>query len=278
MTDVMAIYDREVTQRLAELREFAARGGLEPAIGILADCVAAGGVIQSFGTGHSQAFAMEVAGRAGGLIPTHAIDLRDLVLFGLRPPTALAGAEFERDNTVADQLYDLYDIRPVDAFVIASNSGANGSIVGLALRAKREGHPVIAVTSLRHSQAVVSKHPSGKRLFEVADVVLDNLAPYGDSTLDLVGDVKVGPVSSITAAYLAQLLTIGVAARLQAAGVTPPLYISANIPGGDEHNNVFEEQLGVRIKPFAHLDEMRAGIAARVDQQMAPEGGANENK
>jgi len=274
MTDVMALYDREITQRLAALREFAAGGGLDQAVGILADCLAAGGVIQSFGTGHSQAFAMEIAGRAGGFIPTHAIDLKDLVLFGLRPLSAMAGAEFERDDTVADQLYDLYDIRPEDAFVIASNSGANGSIVGLALRAKREGHPVIAVTSLQHSQAVVSKHPSGKRLFEVADVVLDNLAPYGDSTLDSASGIKVGPVSSITAAYLAQLLTVGVAARLQAAGITPPMYISANIPGGDEHNKAFEEQFGVRIKPFAHLDEMRAGIAARLDHQITPEGGA----
>ena len=263
MADVMDGFDAEVTSRLRTLHELAAKGGLDAAIDIMATSLANDGVIQAFGTGHSQAFAMEIAGRAGGFIPTHAIRLQDLVLLGSRPLSALEGSEFERDHTVADQLYDLYDIRPQDAFIIASNSGANGSTVGLALRAKSEGHPVIAVTSLEHSNGVVSKHPSGKRLFEVADVVLDNLAPFGDATLDASSGVKMGAVSSITAAYLAQLLTVGTAAKLEAAGVFPPMYISANIPGGDEHNHELEDKYGARIKPFAHLDAVRAMIAAR---------------
>jgi len=263
---VMDEFDREVTMRLARLRDIAATGGLEPAIDIFTDCLANGGVIQAFGTGHSQAFAMEIAGRAGGFIPTHPLKLEDLVLLGGWPVSALGGSELERDSTVADQLYDLYDIRPEDAFIIASNSGANGSTVGLALRAKKEGHPVIAVTSLLHTAAVVSKHPSGKRLCDVADVVLDNLAPYGDATMDTDGGIKVGAVSSITAAYLAQLLTVGTVARLAATGIEPPLYISANIPGGDEHNHALEAALGARIKPYAHLDEMSAPSGPRVSR------------
>jgi len=256
VTTVLDEFDHEVTTRLARLHEFAASGGLEPAIDIFAGCLSRGGVVQAFGTGHSQAFAMEIAGRAGGLIPTHAIKLEDLVLLGGRPVSALGGSELERDAGVADRLYDLYDISPQDAFIIASNSGANGSTVGLALRAKKEGHPVIAVTSLLHTAAVVSKHPSGKRLCDVADVVLDNLAPFGDATMDSDGGTKVGAVSSITAAYLAQLLTVGTVARLIATGIAPPLYISANIPGGDEHNHALEATFGVRIKPYAHIDEM----------------------
>jgi len=236
--------------------------GLDAAITIFADALAAGGVIQAFGTGHSAAFAMEIAGRAGGFIPTHAIKLDDLVTFGLKPVTSLVGGELERDYSVADQLYGLYDIRHQDAFIIASNSGANGSTVGMALRAKAEGHPVIAVTSLEHSRGVVSKHPSGKRLFEVADVVLDNLAPYGDAVLEPFAGVAMGAISSITAAYLAQLLTVGTAAKLHAAGIDPPMYISANIPGGDEHNHVLEDQFGARIHPYAHPEDVAARIAA----------------
>lgn len=253
MPDVFADYSAEVAARLRDLDALAASGGLDAAIGILADSLRAGGVIQAFGTGHSEAFAMEIAGRAGGFIPTHNLRLVDLVLLGSRPVAQLGGAEFERDFSVADELYGLYDIRPEDAFIIASNSGANGSIVGLALRAKAEGHPVIAVTSLTHSGGVSSKHPSGKRLFEVADVVIDNLAPYGDATLEGFDGVGVGAVSSITAAYIAQLLTIGTAARLHADGTLPPLYISANIPGGDEHNNDLEASYGARIKPHAFV-------------------------
>ena len=131
--------------------------------------------------------------------------------------------------------------------MIASNSGVNGSIVGLALRAKADGHPVIAVTSLEHTQAVTPKHSSGKRLSEIADVVIDNRAPYGDATIGLGDGLSAGSVSSITAAYIAQLLTLGTAQRLRDAGEVPPLYLSANIPGGDEHNDALKARYGERI-------------------------------
>jgi uncharacterized phosphosugar-binding protein len=118
----------------------------------------------------------------------------------------------------------------------------------VALRAKAEGHAVIAVTSLEHTNAVTAKHPSGKRLSEIADVVIDNRAPYGDTTVQVGEGIGVGAVSSITAAYIAQLLTIGAAERIAADGTTPPVYISANIPGGDEHNHALEARYGTRIK------------------------------
>jgi uncharacterized phosphosugar-binding protein len=194
---------------------------------------------------------MEIAGRAGGFIPTHAIALRDLVLRGSRPVSVLSDGVLERDESIADELYALYDFDPADVFLIASNSGVNGSIVGLALRAKAEGHPVIAVTSLEHTNAVTPKHPSGKRLAEIADVVIDNRAPFGDTTLELDGGFGVGAVSSITAAFIAQLLTVGAAERIARQGGVPPLYISANIPGGDEHNHALEESYGERIKHLA---------------------------
>jgi uncharacterized phosphosugar-binding protein len=140
-------------------------------------------------------------------------------------------------------------------FVIASNSGVNGSVVGMAIAAKEHGHGVIAVTSLEHTARVTSKHPSGARLSEVADVVIDNLAPYGDTTLTLDGgpdqEVGVGAVSSMTAAFIAQLLTIAVSERIAAAGAVPPIYLSANIPAGDDHNNRLENQYGDRLRRHA---------------------------
>ena len=136
-------------------------------------------------------------------------------------------------------------------FIIASNSGVNGSIVEMALRAKERDHPVIAVTSVEHTKAVTPKHPSGKRLAEVADVVIDNLAPFGDTTMTIGDGIGVGAVSSITAAFVAQLLTIMVADRLVQAGERPPVYISANIPGGDEHNHALEDRYRGRIRRLA---------------------------
>ena len=245
---VVTDFAREVSQRLERLAILAADGGLDTAIGQMTRAIEAGAVIQAFGTGHSEAFAMEIAGRAGGLIPTNKIALRDLVLHGGLTVEALAGSSLERDPDVVSELWEISPIRPGDVFVIASNSGVNGSVVGLALSAKERGHDVIAVTSLQHTARVRPKHPSGLRLSEVADVVIDNLAPYGDATLALTGGVAVGSVSSITSAFIAQLLTIGVAERMKGEGQVPPLYLSANVPGGDEHNRALEKKYQGRIR------------------------------
>jgi uncharacterized phosphosugar-binding protein len=244
----MSEFSRGAAARLQAIDAMAASGGLAQAIDLMVAAVEGDGVLQAFGTGHSEAFAMEIAGRAGGLIPTHAVKLVDLVLLGRRGLASLDDPEIERDPEIADELYGLYEFHPRDAFLIASNSGVNGAVVGVASRAKAEGHPVIAVTSLEHSCRVVPKHPSGLRLSDLADVVIDNLAPYGDATIMLGGGSAVGAVSSITAAYIAQLLTIGVAERLLERGQTPPLYISANTPQGDGHNLALENRYGRRIK------------------------------
>ena len=82
--------------------------------------------------------------------------------------------------------------------------------------------------------------------------MIDNRAPYGDATIEVSATgVGVGAVSSLTAAYIAQLITIGAAQRIAALGDTPPLYLSANIPGGDEHNHALEDRYGDRIRRSA---------------------------
>jgi uncharacterized phosphosugar-binding protein len=250
MTTHFDDFRREAETRIAALTADADAGAFDPAIDLLVDALAAGGVLQAFGTGHSEAFAMEIAGRAGGLIPTNRIALRNVVLHGSRSADILGGSGLERDPSVVDELFELSPVGEHDVFLIASNSGVNGSIVGMALKAQETGHRVIAVTSIEHTEAVEPKHPSGKRLRDIADVVIDNKAPYGDATLEL-GGVKVGAISSITAAFIAQLLTIGVADRLARSGQTPPIYLSANIPGGDEHNKALEDLYRDRISRTA---------------------------
>lgn len=249
--ELMHGYLHEVTTRIEKLDSDVEAGVFDEAIDLMVQAITAGGVIQAFGTGHSEAFAMEIAGRAGGLIPTSKIALRDIVLWGDREAGSLIGASLERDAGVAQELFDVSLIGPDDLFIIASNSGVNGSVVGLALLAQERGHKVIGVTSLSHTRRVEPKHPSGKRLSELADVVLDNGAPFGDATIALAGGIPVGAVSSITAAYIAQILTIGTAHRIAESGSTPPLYISANIPGGDEHNHALEDLYKNRIRRSA---------------------------
>lgn len=251
--DYATAYRREVVSRIDALTRLAEAGGLDSAVQVLVEAIQNGGVIQAFGSGHSEAFAMEIAGRAGGLVPTNRAALRDAVIYGSRSVAELdSNPPLERDPGIAADVFATISRHPADAFVFASNSGVNGSIVELALLAKKHGHPVIAVTSLVHTAAVTPKHPSGKRLAEVADVVIDNLAPYGDATLDPAvtgtGDVPMGAVSSITSAYIAQLLTVGVAVRLSGSGQTPPVYVSANVPGGDERNQMLEARYAGRLR------------------------------
>ncbi|MEV4263163.1 SIS domain-containing protein [Kribbella sp. NPDC049584] len=227
-------------------------GPIQQAADLMTESLRADGVIQAFGSGHSEALAMEIAGRAGGLIATNRIALRDLVLLGGEPRELLRSAELERDPKYSRKLYELSAARPGDLFVIASNSGVNGSIVELASVVKEKGHPLIAITSLQHTGGMDSRHPSGKKLIDFADVVLDNHAPYGDSVLDLPdGGGKVCAVSSITAALIAQMMVAEVLRRMTEAGETPPVYLSANIPGGDEHNHALEAKYAGRIRRTA---------------------------
>ena len=183
VSQLAATYRNEVVSRLERLTDGNNANALDDAAALIVESLNAGGIIHAFGTGHSEAFAMEVAGRAGGLIPTNRIALRDVVLHGDRDASILAGATLERDPSVVAELLDGLSLHDADLFVIASNSGVNGSVVEMAVQAKQRGHKVIAVTSLEHTNAVTPKHPSGRRLSELADVVIDNLAPYGDATM-----------------------------------------------------------------------------------------------
>jgi uncharacterized phosphosugar-binding protein len=225
---------------------------IDRAADLIAESLRKDGVLQVFGTGHSEALAMELSGRAGGLIPTNKLALRDLIILGGEAPRVLADPKAERDPELARRVWALAPIGPADVVVVASQSGGNGSTVEMAQIAREHGHPLIAITSLEHSGRIVSRHPSGKRLFELADVVIDNAAPYGDAVLDLPGGGTVCAVSSIGNAVIAQLIVAGVTARLIAQDVEPPIYLSANIAEGDAHNDAWEARYEGRIRRSAY--------------------------
>ena len=228
-----------------------ADGPVQQAADLIVTSLRAGGVIQAFGSGHSEALTMEIAGRAGGLVPSNRIALRDVVLVGGESPDVLSSKHLERDPSIARRLYDLANVSAADIFVIASNSGVNGSIVELAKIVKEHGHQLIVITSFTQTAGVDSRHPSGTKLVDHADVALDNGAPYGDAVLPLPGGGTVCAVSSITGALVAQLIGAEVVRRLTEAGETPPVYLSANVPGGDEHNSTLEARYAGRIRRTA---------------------------
>jgi uncharacterized phosphosugar-binding protein len=194
------------------------------------------GVIQMFGTGHSRSFAQEIVGRAGGLIPANALAVKDLVMYGGADPDEILDPLLERDPALAERILALADIRPQDIFIVGSNSGGNGTVVEFARLVKQRGHQLIAVTSLDHSRQITSRHPSGQRLFELADVVIDNSGVFGDAALLLPTGGRIGATSSLTSILIAQLLVAEVCGLLLRADVDVPVFISANVPGGDAHN------------------------------------------
>lgn len=221
------------------------RDNIHAAAELIAAALLDDGVIQMFGTGHSRSFAQEIVGRAGGLIPANALAVKDLVMYGDAAPAEILDPHLERDPALAARILALADIRPPDIFIIGSNSGGNGTVVEFARLVRERGHQVIAVTSLDHSQQITSRHPSGSRLFELADVVIDNGGIFGDAALRLPSGSRIGATSSLTSVLIAQLLVAEVCGLLLERQADVPVFVSANVPGGDEHNErVFAHYTG----------------------------------
>jgi uncharacterized phosphosugar-binding protein len=245
----MTINPDEFAEHIAHLVQTIPKDpAIHRAADLFTEALTKGGVIQAFGSGHSEAVAMEIAGRAGGLVPTNRLALRDIVLYGGAPRSELDRYDLERDPAVAHAILDHAPVHDDDLFVIISNSGVNGVVVELATLVKERGHALVAITSHAHSDAVPSRHPSGRKLTDLADVVLDNRAPYGDAVLPLPDGGATGAVSTITSALLAQLVVAQTVSNLLQAGQVPPVYLSANVPEGDAHNLKLEALYAGRIR------------------------------
>lgn len=224
------------------------------AIGRAADIAAAairgGGRLHLFGTGHSHIIAEEAFYRAGGLVPVNAVLEPALMLHeGPFKSTAM-----ERLEGYAQIILDHSGIGPDDALMIISNSGRNAVPVEMALIAKARGIPVIVLTSLAHSRSVPSRHSSMKHLFEVADVVIDNCGVPGDAVLEADGtSVQICPTSTVAGAAIINMLVAEVVERLCAIGIEPPVFVSANIEGGDEFDRQWAHVVGRTLACDTHV-------------------------
>lgn len=223
---------------------------IDAAVALIAPRLRAGGVLHVFGTGHARLPMHEMAGRAGGLMPVNLVRLSDLVFRGGRAAAELADPLLERDPAIAAPLFELTSPAPEDVFLLASNSGINGSVVEFASLVTSAGLPLVALTSVQHSTSVASRHPSGRRLLDLADVVIDNTAPPGDAELDLGDGVVIGAVSNLAGVVVVQLITEGIARAYLAAGEQPDVYRSMNLPDGDAHNAARLAALAGRVHPI----------------------------
>jgi uncharacterized phosphosugar-binding protein len=139
-------------------------------------------------------------------------------------------------------------ISPSDVVLVHSVSGRNAAPVEVALHAKQQGAKVIALTALDYSQSVSPRSSTGYRLFEVADLVIDNGAPRGDAIVQLAGFPQpVAPVSTVLGAALVNAIVAEACAILLERGITPPVFMSANLDGGDAHNAKLMERYKGRV-------------------------------
>ena len=239
----------EEMMKVVDVLEGKEMDNIRKASEVCAETIAQGGVVHVFGSGHSVGFGMELAGRPGSLVPFHTIVTSDFVLHGKVSLAEFKDPDniFERRADIADRLYDLYDIRPQDSFIIISNSGINGVVIDFAIKAKQEGHKVIVVTSWQHTSAEASRHPSGKKLYEMGDVVIDNCGPQGDALIETGKIEKICSISSITGAFIAQSITTETCRLLSERGVELPLLLSEDSEENRRHNAELRQKYAGRI-------------------------------
>ncbi|MBT2216305.1 SIS domain-containing protein [Virgibacillus dakarensis] len=211
----------------------------------VADAIQAGGVIHLFGCGHSHILTEEVYYRAGGLVPIHPILHEPLMLH----EGAVRSSSFERKNDYAKLFMEEQDIREGDVMIVISTSGRNPVPVDVARMAKKQGAYVIGITSIAYSSSQASRHSSGDHLYDAVDLVINNHAPVGDALLshDKV-DVNFSPSSTVIGAAILNAIFAESIKLMAENGFTPPVFLSGNIEGADEHNQRLIDRYRERIK------------------------------
>lgn len=236
---MIATYLKTVQAALTAIAHHEAQA-LQHAADVIARSIAAGGVLHTFGSGHSELVARELVGRSGSLVPINQ----------LIDKTEDLAERLPGYGTILAEFYDQqYQLRPGEVIIIISNSGINPLPIDIALACQKRGLSVIAITNREQSQTLSSRHPSGKRLFEVADVTLHNHAPAGEATLTL-GNAKVGTLATITGAFLMNCLLIKTLETLTAMGHTPPVFLSENHTHDDalSHNATLRRRYQGRLR------------------------------
>ncbi|MBQ6492276.1 MAG: sugar isomerase domain-containing protein [Erysipelotrichaceae bacterium] len=228
----------ELEELLEQLYE-SQKDNIEATAQAFKECIEKGGVVHVFGSGHSVGLGIDIKDRIGSLVPIHIMEMSDFVTRGGVPVEEFMDHKviFERKPGVASKLYDLYDIRPQDIFIVISNSGINGIVIDIADLAKKNGHKVIIITSMKHTLAEQPRHPSGKKLYEFGDIVIDNCGPHGDALIKTDGVAKVCSVSSICNNCIAQAMAARTVELLKEDGYEPPV-----LNGDKQHDEALKKE------------------------------------
>lgn len=207
-----------------------------------------GSILFGFGTGHSHVIAEELYIRAGGLFTAKGILEPEFMLHG----TKWKSTALERIEGISKSILTLNGVRPKDVIIIISNSGRNPVPIEMAIEAKKMGLLVICITNIAHSKSTESRHRSGKKLFEVVDHVIDNCGFPGDAVMSIAGEpYQFGATSTITGAFIIQLLVAQIIVEIKKLGEIPPVLLSSNLDESDSYN---EALLKAYFKKFPELE------------------------
>lgn len=202
------------------------------------------GIIQLFGCGHSHILGEEVFYRAGGLVPISPILIEPLMLH----EGAVRSSQLEKANGYASEIMIAQDIQPHDVVIVLSTSGKNPVPIDVALQAKERGAYVVSISSFDYVKKETSRHPSGKFLSEVVDLAINNHSVVGDAVLtDPRVSVPFSPSSTVIGAAILNSVMAGAIENMVADGFEPPIFISGNVDGADDHNEGLIEKYRKRI-------------------------------
>jgi uncharacterized phosphosugar-binding protein len=249
-TDAATTYFQEALKRLEDLHD-TQLPQIRKAARICADSIRQGGLVFLFGSGHSRFLCDEMAPRQGcfvGFVPmahTGLSTYADVVgPNGLRPTLFL-----EKYEGYAEQIFKGYQFGPHDALIVISTSGIRPVGVEMAMNARKKGMPVIAILSAEHCTRVEAAHSSGKKLIDVADVVIDNRCPPGDCIVELEGLAwRTGPLSTVSGAMIINMLRCQTAEFLLSEGYEPTMLPSHQFTG----NHSTEEQIEKFYTDYRH--------------------------
>ena len=217
---------------------------VENAAEICAQAITGEGLVHLFGTGHSRIFIEEMFPRHGSFPGFHPIVELSLTFHNL-----VVGSNGQRQAMFLEHVEGFGQVilrnfvfsKP-DCFLLFSNSGINEVVVDVAMEAKRQNLPVIAVVSVDHCSASAALHSSGKKLTDLADIVIDNCAPAGDALVRVPNlEDPVGPGSTIGAAAVTNALKCRIAEKLTALGKPPLVLTSSYFIGSEASKKRFDD-------------------------------------
>jgi uncharacterized phosphosugar-binding protein len=217
---------------------------IERAAEIFTQSIANAGLVHMFGSGHSRIFVEEMFPRHGSFPGFHPI-----VELSLTYHNPVVGSNGQRQAMFLEHIEGFGNVilrnfvfQAPDSFLIYSNSGVNEVVIDVALEARRQKLPVVAVVSLDHCLAMPALHSSGKRLPDLADVTIDNCTPAGDALVHIEGlEDPVGPGSTIGAAAVTNMLKCAVAENLTRLGQPPIVLTSSYFIGAQASKARFDE-------------------------------------